>query len=63
MNTRRISKPGHYFWTSVSDYLLITFGAFLQAFAIRLFLVPGHLINSGLGGLAQQVNYYTGLTI
>ncbi len=45
------------------DYLLITLGALLQAFAIRLFLVPGHLINGGISGLAQLINYYTGFPI
>jgi uncharacterized membrane-anchored protein YitT (DUF2179 family) len=63
MNAVRISKPGRIFWTSAGDYLLITIGAFLQAVAIRLFLVPGHLVNGGIGGLAQLINYYTGFPI
>jgi uncharacterized membrane-anchored protein YitT (DUF2179 family) len=28
-----------------------------------LFLVPGHLVNGGIGGLAQLINYYTGFPI
>src|SRR5512136_1921640 len=50
-------------WSSGRDYVLITIGTFLQAFAIRLFLVPGHLVNGGIGGLAQLINYYTGFPI
>jgi uncharacterized membrane-anchored protein YitT (DUF2179 family) len=50
-------------WHAGSDYLLITIGAFLQAVAIRLFIVPGHLVNGGISGLAQLINYYTGFPI
>jgi uncharacterized membrane-anchored protein YitT (DUF2179 family) len=50
-------------WHAGSDYLLITIGAFLQALAIRLFIVPGHLVNGGISGLAQLINYYTGFPI
>ncbi len=50
-------------WATASDYLLISIGAILQALAIRLFLVPGHLVNGGIGGLAQLINYYTGVPI
>jgi uncharacterized membrane-anchored protein YitT (DUF2179 family) len=50
-------------WTTVGDYSQITIGAFLQAFAIRLFLVPGHLVNGGISGLEQLINYYTGFPI
>lgn len=46
-------------WNASRDYLLITLGTLLQAFAIRLFLVPGHLVNGGISGLAQIINYYT----
>lgn len=50
-------------WQEGSDFLLITLGAFLQALAIRLFLVPGQLVSGGVGGLAQIINYYTGFPI
>jgi uncharacterized membrane-anchored protein YitT (DUF2179 family) len=63
MNTQSRSKLGRISWTTASDYLLITIGAILQALAIRLFLVPGHLVNGGIGGLAQLINYYTGFPI
>ena len=50
-------------WTANRDYLLITLGTLLQAFAIRLFLVPGHLVNGGISGLAQIINFYTNFPI
>ncbi|MBN2147089.1 MAG: YitT family protein [Anaerolineales bacterium] len=50
-------------WASARDYLLITLGALLQAAAIRLFLVPAHLINGGISGLSQIINHYTGWPI
>lgn len=54
---------GRFSWASGSDYLLITLGALLQAVAIRLFLVPGHLVNGGISGLAQLINFYTNIPI
>jgi uncharacterized membrane-anchored protein YitT (DUF2179 family) len=45
------------------DYALITAGAFLQALAIRLFLVPANLVNGGVAGLAQIIHHYTGWPI
>ncbi len=62
MNILTKSRPLN-FWSIASDYLLITLGALLQALAIRLFLVPGHLLNGGISGLAQLINYYTGFPI
>ncbi len=50
-------------WNAGRDYLLITLGTILQAFAIRLFLVPGHLVNGGISGLAQIINFYTNFPI
>jgi uncharacterized membrane-anchored protein YitT (DUF2179 family) len=50
-------------WQAARDYLLILIGALLQALAIRLFLVPAHLINGGISGLSQIINYYTGWPI
>jgi uncharacterized membrane-anchored protein YitT (DUF2179 family) len=63
MNAQLKSWSSHLTWSTASDYFLITIGAFLQALAIRLFLVPGHLVNGGIGGLAQLINYYTGFPI
>jgi len=48
---------------SILDYLLILLGAFIQALALRLFLVPSNLVSGGISGLAQLVNYYTVIPI
>jgi uncharacterized membrane-anchored protein YitT (DUF2179 family) len=45
------------------DFLLITAGVFLQALALRLFLVPANLVNGGVSGIAQLINHYTGWPI
>lgn len=57
------TQSPHLSWTTLRDYLLIALGALLQALAIRLFLVPSHLVNGGISGLAQIINYYTGWPI
>jgi uncharacterized membrane-anchored protein YitT (DUF2179 family) len=59
MKTQLKTWLGHFSWAAGSDYLLITFGSLLQAISIRLFLVPGHLLNGGISGLAQLINFYT----
>jgi len=41
------------------DYLLILLGAFIQALALRLFLVPSDLVSGGISGLAQLLNHFT----
>jgi uncharacterized membrane-anchored protein YitT (DUF2179 family) len=63
MRTKMKSWFDRFHWTATIDYLLITLGALLQAIAIRLFLVPGHLVNGGISGLAQLINYYTNFPI
>lgn len=50
-------------WEAARDYFFITLGALLQALALRLFLVPAHLVNGGISGLSQIINYYTGWPI
>lgn len=59
MSTQLITLFRSFSWNAGRDYLPITLGTLLQAFAIRLFLVPGHLVNGGISGLAQIINYYT----
>jgi uncharacterized membrane-anchored protein YitT (DUF2179 family) len=54
------AKPS---WRSVQDYGLVLLGAFIQAVAMRLFLVPSYLLSGGLSGLAQLINYYNGWPI
>lgn len=50
-------------WAAARDYGLITAGTFLQAIAIRLFLVPSGLVSGGVSGLSQLINHYTGWPI
>ena len=45
------------------DYLLILLGAFIQALALRLFLIPSDLVSGGISGLAQLLNHYTSFPI
>jgi uncharacterized membrane-anchored protein YitT (DUF2179 family) len=46
-------------WHTVRDYLFILAGALIQAFAMRLFLVPGQLVSGGISGASQLINHYT----
>ncbi len=43
---------------SLSDYALVLLGALIQAFAMRLFLIPAQLVSGGVSGTAQLINYY-----
>jgi uncharacterized membrane-anchored protein YitT (DUF2179 family) len=45
------------------DYGLILTGAAIQAFALRLFLIPAELVSGGISGLAQLLNHYTAFPI
>jgi uncharacterized membrane-anchored protein YitT (DUF2179 family) len=45
-------------WASLRDYLYVLAGALVQAFAMRLFLVPSQLVSGGISGTAQLINYY-----
>jgi uncharacterized membrane-anchored protein YitT (DUF2179 family) len=45
------------------DYLFIILGALIQAFALRLFLIPSDLVSGGISGLAQLLNHFTGFPI
>ncbi|MBW6466742.1 MAG: YitT family protein [Brevefilum sp.] len=47
----------------VWDFVLILFGALIQAFALRLFLVPAELVSGGISGLAQLLHHYTAFPI
>ena len=55
-----LEKPS---WRSVQDYAFVLLGSFVQALAMRLFLVPSYLLSGGLSGLAQLINYYNGWPI
>lgn len=43
----------------ILDYLFIILGAFIQALAMRLFLIPGLMVSGGISGAAQIVNNFT----
>ena len=45
------------------DYAFIILGAFIQALALRLFLIPTDLVSGGISGLAQLLNHYTSFPI
>ena len=53
----------HLSWKLVKEYSFIILGAFIQALAMRLFLIPGQLVSGGISGAAQIINYYTGWPI
>ncbi len=54
---------GESFQSKIRDYALISLGAFLQALALRLFLVPASLASGGISGISQIVNHFTGFPI
>ncbi len=60
---RAFAHRPHLTWESGGDYVFIFAGALLQALSLRLFLVPAQLASGGISGLAQIINFYTGLPI
>jgi len=46
-------------WKIVQAYLFILVGSVIQAFSMRLFLIPGSLVSGGVSGIAQLINHYT----
>lgn len=50
-------------WRSLRDLLIVTIGSFLQALAMRLFLVPANLVSGGISGFAQILHYTLGWPI
>jgi uncharacterized membrane-anchored protein YitT (DUF2179 family) len=55
---RKAVGPVELSWKTAQDYGLILVGAIIQAFAMRLFLVPGELVSGGISGMAQIVNHF-----
>lgn len=45
------------------DYGLILIGALIQAFAMRLFLIPAEVVSGGISGIAQLINHYNNYPI
>ncbi|MDO9120944.1 MAG: YitT family protein [Anaerolineaceae bacterium] len=50
--------PVHFTWKTLRDYALLLTGALIQAFSMRMFLVPGLLVSGGISGAAQIINHY-----
>ena len=48
---------------TLTDYLYVVLGAFVQALAMRLFLIPALLVSGGVSGASQIINFYTGWPI
>ena len=57
---RAYLKAQAFSWKTVRDYAFILAGALVQAFSMRLFLVPAQLVSGGVSGAAQIINFYTG---
>lgn len=50
-------------WKTIQDYALVLVGAFFQALAMRLFLVPALLTSGGVSGIAQIINFLFNLPV
>lgn len=48
---------------TAQDFALVLVGALIQAFSMRLFLVPGQLVSGGISGLSQIVNHFINFPI
>jgi uncharacterized membrane-anchored protein YitT (DUF2179 family) len=46
-------------WKIIQAYVFILVGSLIQAFSMRLFLIPGRLVSGGISGAAQLINAYT----
>lgn len=58
LRIKSLIGPIHLTWKTLQDYGLLFAGALVQAFAMRLFLVPGLLVSGGISGAAQIINHY-----
>ena len=48
---------------TAKDYSFVIVGVIIQAFAMRLFLVPSYLVSGGVSGAAQIINHLTNFPI
>ncbi|MHC1740364.1 MAG: YitT family protein [Anaerolineaceae bacterium] len=55
---RKAVGPIEFTWKTAQDYALLLVGALVQAFAMRLFLVPGLLVSGGISGAAQIITHF-----
>ena len=60
---RAITGPIEFTWKTAQDYGLLLLGALVQAFAMRLFLIPGQLVSGGISGAAQIINNFVAFPI
>jgi uncharacterized membrane-anchored protein YitT (DUF2179 family) len=60
---KSIIGPVELTWKTAQDYSLLLLGALVQAFAMRLFLVPGQLVSGGISGAAQIINHFVSFPI
>jgi len=51
------------YYANVQDYVVIAFGALIQAVSLRIFFVPANLASGGVSGIAQLINHFTGFPI
>ncbi|HLA88089.1 MAG TPA: YitT family protein [Anaerolineales bacterium] len=51
------------YWINSRDYILIAFGALIQAVSLRIFYVPANLASGGVSGISQLINHFTGWPI
>lgn len=49
-----------YYWRIFFDYLFITFGAFIMAIGIGVFLVDAQVVPGGVSGLSMAIHYLSG---
>ncbi len=56
---KNLGKHPDFSWATARDYAFVLAGTLIQAFAMRLFLVPADLISGGISGLAQIINHFT----
>ena len=57
MKIKEFIKQIDFSWRSISDYLLIILGGFVQALALRTFLIPSQLVGGGISSVAQVLHY------
>ncbi len=58
-----ILKPSIPLWRTAKDYLFITFGVSLYAFAFAAFILPHDVVIGGVAGMSTLLYFTTGLPI
>jgi len=47
------------YYPAIRDFLLIGISSVIQAFSLRVFLIPAQLASGGVTGIAQLINHFT----